>query len=179
MSRSEKTVQRIWRIMVLLAVLLLIGLIAGQRMIPTAAAEEDARTVYVLVSEDSLNVHMLPKLSADVLFYAERGEALTVHSIQKDGWVEVSRAGDYGYCRIEYLSDDPPGDPEPCVTTVGELRLRRVPGGETLRKLDKDTQVMVLGRVTDQDGVRWARLTDGFVMARYLTEATDDDGESQ
>ncbi|NCB35975.1 MAG: SH3 domain-containing protein [Clostridia bacterium] len=180
MSRGEKCVQRFWQVLLVLAALLLAGLIAGNGMIPKAAAEEDTRTVYVLVSEDSvLNVRMLPKLGADVLFCADRGDPLLVQSIQKDGWVEVSRAGDYGYCRIEYLSDEPPGEPEAYTTTVGELRLRRVPGGETLRKLDKDIPVTVLGRVTDQDGVQWARLTDGFVMARFLTRATDSNEGSQ
>ena len=34
-----------------------------------------------------------------------RGDALTLYRIDADGWAEVSRAGDPGYCRAAYLCD--------------------------------------------------------------------------
>ena len=141
---------------------------------PSARAEE--RTVYVMVDADSvLNVRTNPSLGADVLFVMERGETLTVDDVQESGWAEVSRAGDSGYCRVEYLSDEPPTVPQPYTTTAGKLRLRKAPGGNTVRKLKKGVQVLVSGWITDADGVTWARVDGGYIDASYLA-VTDLDG---
>jgi len=136
-----------------------------------AAALAEADTVYVLVDADScLNVRMLPSLRAEMVFVMERGEELTVREIQEDGWVKVSRAGDWGYCRIEYLSDRPPAEPALYAASVAKLRLRKVPGGDTIRKLAKGERVEVLGCITDADGVQWARVQQGFIQAGLLTK---------
>lgn len=142
---------------------------------PYAHAEE--HTAYVLVDADSvLNVRTNPSLGADVLFVMERGETLTVDAVQDGGWAEVSRAGDFGYCRIEYLSDEPPAEPTAYTTTVGKLRLRKAPGGDTVRKLKKGVQVMVCGWFTDADGVTWAKVEGGYIDAEFLTAMQTEDG---
>lgn len=136
------------------------------------AARADGTTAYVLVDADSvLNVRMHPNLSADVVFRMERGETLSVDQLDGDGWAEVSRAGDFGYCRIEYLSEEPPADPQPYTATIGKLRVRALPGGEPVRKLRKGEAVVVLSWLHDADGTLWARITDGYVMAAYLAPA--------
>jgi uncharacterized protein YgiM (DUF1202 family) len=142
-------------------------------MLAAPAALADERAAYVLVEVGSvLNVRTHPRLKAEVLFVMERGEALIVDDVRQDGWAEVSRAGDFGYCRIEYLSDEPPADPQPYTTTAGKLRLRQLPNGDTVRKLGKGKQVMVTGWFTDADGVQWAKVDGGYIDADYLTPET-------
>ena len=145
-----------WALWLALALLVMLVILPPR----PAAAEQ---MVFVLVDEGSvLNVRMHPRLGSDIEFVMERGETLTVEAIRGDGWANVSRAGDSGYCRIEYLTDQPPGDPQPYTATVGQVRLRRV-----------------LGWMTDSEGTRWARVKDGFVMARYLAAAAEDGAKSQ
>ena len=146
-------------------------------MLAAPAAQAEERTAYVVVEAGSvLNVRMNPGLSADVLFVMERGETLTIDGMRRDGWVEVSRAGDFGYCRIEYLSDAEPADPEPYVTTAGKLHVRQLPGGDSVRKLKKGVQVMVTGWLTDENGTTWARVDDGYINVAYLTPADENGG---
>ncbi len=138
------------------------------------AAMADERTAYVVVDAGSvLNVRMLPSLGADVLFVMERGESLSVDSLGRDGWAQVSRAGDFGFCRIEYLSDTPPMEPERYLTTANKLRVRKLPNGDSVRKLGKGVQVLVTGWLTDEDSVTWAKVDGGYIDADYL--APDDE----
>jgi uncharacterized protein YgiM (DUF1202 family) len=141
-------------------------------------AHADTDTAYVLVEAGSvLNVRTHPSLGADVVFRMERGETLNVDQLDGNGWAEVSRAGDFGYCRIAYLSENPPADPQPYTATVGKLRVRTLPGGETVRKLHKGEAVAVLGWLHDADGTLWARTADGYVMGAYLAPVEDSEQE--
>lgn len=147
-------------------ILALLVLLSGQ----FAIAER--KTVYVLADESSvLNVRELPRIGAEKVFEMERGETLTMDSLDKYGWACVSRAGDFGYCRVEYLTDKPPEEATVYQTTVGKLKVRDVPGGDTVRKLKNGATVMVTGWITDIDGTQWAHVEGGYVMARYLEAA--------
>ena len=152
-------------IALMLAVLLIVS---------TANAEDVSDTVqmYVFVAEGSwLNVRETPKAHANVTLRMERGEVLTVYSLGVNGWAEVGRAGDSGYCRIEYLSDDLPGEPVQYTTMVGKLHVRTLPfeKAETVCKLQKGVNVAVLGMVTVDD-VQWARVENGFIQSGFLAE---------
>ena len=154
-----------------------VGLIALLMTAPGAVAEEEL-TAYALVNADScLNVREAPGLNRAVVIRLDRGDAVTVLEQRTDGWAYVERAGDYGYCRMEYLTDEPPEEPEVYVTSAGKVNLRALPGGKALRKLKKGMTVTVLGWITDTDGVRWARLADGYVMADFL-EPEDTGGQT-
>lgn len=135
-----------------------------------AEADIPSQTMYVLVDQDSwLNIRERPTLHADVTIRMERGDVLEVYSVSKDGWAEISRASDAGYCRAEYLTDTLLETPVPYLATAGKLMVRLALGGATLRRLKRGEEVAVAGWFTDPDGTRWANIGHGFVMARYLT----------
>lgn len=137
-----------------------------------ALAEDCGRTAYVLVSEASwLNIREQPQAHASVVLRLSRGDALTLYAIDENGWAEVSRAGDPGYCRAAYLCDEPPAPALRCRTTAGKLRVRDAPLGKVLRKLKAGVTVTVRGYLTDDAGDRWANLGNGFVMAAFLESA--------
>jgi len=117
-----------------------------------------------------LNIREQPKAHALITFKMERGESLKVYGISADGWAEVSRAGDSGYCRVEFLCDSLPDAPIACTTTVDKLRIRTLPSdkADTVKKLRKGKQVEVLAFLTC-DGIQWARVASGFIMADYLS----------
>lgn len=151
-------------IMVMLAVLLIVS---------AANAEEvQAPTgMVVFVAEGSwLNIRERPSGDAPVTIRMELGDALDVYAVDANGWAEIGRAGDSGYCRVEYLLDSLPSEPIDYVATVNHLRVRKLPCDQSIavRKLHKGATVSVLGFVTI-DGERWARVVDGFIMAGYLS----------
>ncbi len=150
---------------------LIIALVFLFVLIDMASAEEAPITRYVLVDEGSkLNIHERPEQRAYIPFKMERGEALKVYGISADGWAEVSRAGDSGYCRVEFLCDALPDAPTTCTATVDKLRVRALPNdkADTVKKLRKGKQVTVLAFLTC-DGIQWARVASGYIMADYLS----------
>lgn len=159
-------------ITVILIELVLIGI-----LIDMARAEDAEPTpMYVLVSDGSwLNVRESPKPHAAITIRLTRGDQVDVYGISTDGWADIGRAGDPGYCRIEYLSDQLPTESESYTTTVGKVNVRMAPSGKMVRKLSKGAVVSVIGWVTDADGVEWANVGDGFVAKKYLQEAGSDD----
>lgn len=150
---------------------LLLALVLAVVLIATATAEEAPVTRYVLVDEGSvLNIRERPEPHAHIPFKMERGEALQVYAIRADGWAEVARAGDSGYCRVEFLCDALPDAPIACTVSVDKLRVRTLPSdkADTVQKLRKGKEVKVLAFLTCED-TRWARVTSGFIMADYLS----------
>lgn len=157
--------------MVALLLALVLGALLLCLLLSPAKAEEEPVTRYVLVEAGSwLNIRERPAAHADVMIRMERGEELLVYAIDTNGWAEVARAGDSGYCRVEYLCDTPPDAPLVYTASVDQLRVRVLPsaGATTARKLRKGTQVTVLAFLTC-DGITWARTSGGFIMAEYLT----------
>jgi uncharacterized protein YgiM (DUF1202 family) len=140
-------------------------------LLTTATAEETPSTKYVLVDTGSyLKIRERPEAHATVVIRMERGEALQVYGIRADGWAEVARAGDSGYCRVEFLCDALPDAPAAYTASVDKLRIRMLPSAEadTVQKLRKGKQVEVLAFLTYED-TRWARVAGGFIMADYLS----------
>ena len=128
--------------------------------------------MFVLVPEgEILNVRYNPKPHSDIVLKLDRGESVKVYGISDDGWADIGRAGDPGYCRIEYLTSTPPTEPADYITTVGKVNVRKVPGGKPVRSLGKGETVSVIGWVTDADGTEWANIGDGFVMKKFLEVA--------
>jgi uncharacterized protein YgiM (DUF1202 family) len=137
-----------------------------------AESWDEPVTMYAVVEGDSwLNVREKPKEHAAITLRLNRGDAVKVYGIDEYGWADISRAGDPGFCRIEYLSDTAPIEPETCVTTEGKVNVRKLPGGKPVRKLARGDSVTVTCWVTDADGVTWANIGDGFVMKAYLEVA--------
>lgn len=150
------------------AVVAVLAAIALWVLAPPAMAEEPT-TMYVLVEEGScLRVHERASMGSGVCMRLDRGDELTVYDVDKYGWAEISRAGDPGYCRIEYLSNQPPTDPTEYVTNAGKVNVRKTPGGDMVRKLERGETVTVTGWMTDKDGTEWANIGDGYVMAEFL-----------
>lgn len=150
------------------AALAVLAAIALWILAPPAMAE-DPTTMYVLVEEGScLRVHERASMGSGVCMRLDRGDELTVYDVDKYGWAEISRAGDPGYCRIEYLSDQPPTDPVEYVTNAGKVNVRKTPGGDMVRKLERGETVTVTGWMTDKDGTAWANIGEGYVMAEFL-----------
>jgi uncharacterized protein YgiM (DUF1202 family) len=150
---------------------LLLALVFAVVLIATATAEEAPSTKYVLVDTGSwLNIRERPEAHATVVIRMERGEALQVYAISADGWAEVARAGDSGYCRVEFLCDALPDTPAPYTAAADKLRVRALPNAkaDTVQKLRKGKQVEVLAFLTCED-TRWARVHGGFIMADYLS----------
>jgi uncharacterized protein YgiM (DUF1202 family) len=150
---------------------LLLALVFALVLLTTATAEEAPSTKYVLVDTGSyLKIRERPEAHATVVIRMERGEALQVYAIHADGWAEVARAGDSGYCRVEFLCDALPDTPIACTSSVDKLRVRALPSVEadTVQKLRKGKQVEVLAFLTCED-TRWARVAGGFIMADYLS----------
>lgn len=136
------------------------------------AATEGSQTLYALVQADScLNVRERPDLGAGVTLRLSRGDAVCLCGIVSGGWAQIDRAGDPGYCRIEYLTDAPPADPVEATVTLPGVRVRSLPQGKVIRKLRKGDNVSVLGWVPDADGNRWANIGDGFVLAACLSQS--------
>lgn len=128
--------------------------------------------MYVLVPDgEILMVRYNPKPHADIVLKLNRGDNVKVYGISDDGWADISRAGDPGYCRIEFLTSKPPEEPADYITTAGKVNVRKVPGGTRVRKLGNGETVSVIGWVTDADGTEWADVGDGFVMKKYLEVA--------
>lgn len=138
---------------------------------------ETATTMYVLVTEDScLRVHEKPSMGSEVTIRLTRGDTVKVYTISKNGWANISRAGDPGYCRVEFLTEAPPTEPIACTATVGKLNVRVLPykSADRVRKLQKGDQVSVIGTLTGSDGTEWANIGDGFVLKKYLEESNED-----
>ncbi len=134
-----------------------------------ANAEPAESTYYALVAEEScLNVRERPTPGAAIVLRLTRGDTVTLCALQSDGWACIDRAGDPGYCRIEYLTDTPPAEPVPALTVLPQVRVRALPGGKSLARLRKGTSVSVCGWVSDAQGVRWANTGSGFIRADCL-----------
>ena len=150
---------------------LLVALVFSIVLITAASAEEEPNTKVVLVDSGSwLNIREFPKAHADVMIRMERGEALQVDSVSADGWAEVTRAGDSGYCRVEFLCDSLPDSETTYTATVDKLRVRSLPDSKAtaVKKLRKGDPVAVTAFLT-LDGTCWAHAAGGFIMADYLT----------
>ena len=150
---------------------LLFALVLLLMLLNTASAEDSFVTKYVLVGSDSwLNIREHPKAHAAVTIRMERGEALQVYAVSKDGWAEVARAGDGGYCRVEFLCDELPDSPVAMTASVDKLRVRALPDAKatTVKKLRKGDQATVTAFLT-LDGIQWAHVAGGFLMVDYLT----------
>ena len=151
-----------------------LGVASAEASASPEAAESDgadeSRTLYALVGADScLNVRERPRLSAAVTLRLSRGDAVCLCALGSDGWAQIDRAGDPGYCRIEYLTDAPPAEPAGASVALPGVRVRSLPRGKVIRRLRKGDTVTVFGYVPDADGDRWANVGDGFVLAACLT----------
>ncbi|MEA4999652.1 MAG: SH3 domain-containing protein [Candidatus Limiplasma sp.] len=150
---------------------LLLALVFATVLLNTASAEEAPVTKYVLVDAGScLNIREFPKAHAKVIIRMERGEELQVNSVSATGWADVVRAGDGGYCRVEYLCDDLLDAATDYTAATDKLRIRALPNAKatTVKKLRKGDAVSVEAFRT-LDGVQWARVSAGFIMADYLS----------
>lgn len=150
---------------------LLLALVLLVVLLNTASAEDAPTTKYVLVDSGSwLNIRERPEAHAEVIIRMERGEALQVYAVSADGWAEVARAGDGGYCRVSFLCDALPDSPITMTASVDKLRVRALPDAKatTVKKLHKGDQVAVEAFLT-LDGIQWTHVDGGFIMADYLT----------
>jgi uncharacterized protein YgiM (DUF1202 family) len=150
---------------------LLVALVLLMVLMSTASAEEAPVTKVVLVDAGSwLNVREFPKAHAEVTYRMERGEELKVYSVSESGWAKVTRAGDSGYCRVEYLCDGLPDTERIYCASADKLRVRTLPSAKAsaAKKLRKGESVTVLAFLTVDD-IQWARVSAGFIMADYLT----------
>lgn len=155
--------------------LLLLALVFLLVLLANATAEEVPDTRFVLVDAGSwLNIRERPEAHAEVTIRMERGEALQVYSVSANGWAEVARAGDSGYCRVEFLCDELPDSPVSMTAMADKLRVRTLPDAKatTVKKLRKGAQVTVEAYLT-VDGIQWAHAAGGFIMADYLTAEDD------
>lgn len=165
--------QRLFRLAVLCVVLAALPVLTAHSAAVQAATDERASspTLYALVDEGScLNVREHPHLGATVTLRLSRGDAVSLCSLRPDGWAQIDRAGDPGYCRVEYLTDAPPDAPVDAEVAVKNLRVRAIPGGKVLRKLQKGDTVSVYGWIPDTDGNRWANIGDSFVLWSCLSQ---------
>ena len=133
----------------------------------------EAETAYVCVAEGShLNARSHPvngKIEARLL-PGWQVEVLTVD----DGWAQLEGVGESGtaWVAARYLSEDAPGTETRCMVSAGgRVRLRETPAGELVRWLQPGSMVTVTAHLT-VDGVRWARVGDGWVQDRYLSRIT-------
>ena len=150
---------------------LLVALVLLTMLMSAATAEEAPVTKHVLVDAGSwLNVREFPKAHAEVTYRMERGEALKVYSVSENGWAKVTRAGDSGYCRVEYLCDVLPDASMVYTAAADKLRIRTLPSAKAaaVKKLRKGDPVTVLAFLTVDD-IQWACVSSGFIMADYLT----------
>ena len=133
----------------------------------------NAATAYVVVEEDSyLNARSAPG-HGTVEAHLERGWEVEVVSVD-NGWAKIIGVGECYTCYVaaEFLSDEPPCDPVACIVTApGRVRVRESPNGRTAQWLKPGDTVMVNNWLT-VDNVRWARINNGYVMAEYLKEDT-------
>lgn len=137
--------------------------------IACATGVTDECKLYALVSEDSwLNVRERPTAEAAIVLRLTRGDAVSLCALRPDGWASIDRAGDPGYCRIEYLTDVPPAMPVCAQTVLPQVRVRALPDGKALARLRKGTAVSVCGWVSDTQGIRWANIGNGFIRADCL-----------
>lgn len=168
-----------WRAAVCAALLAALpGLSIRGVLAAPASVAEAGRAAFVLVGEGSwLNIRERPKAHAPVVLRLTRGDELTLYRIDEDGWAEVSRAGDPGYCRAAYLCDALPTEAERMRVAAGRLNVRAAPAGDVLERLKEGAAVTVCGYLTDDDGIRWAHIGAGVVMAAYLAPMTE--GEEQ
>ena len=141
-------------------------LMLGLAILHTATADEPC-TMYVHVREGTfLNGRLAPNMDSEIMMYLGRSYDVTVLQV-KNGWalIEGGEAGTC-WCCVDYLADYAPDDEAPLYTVEanGRVRVRRTPGGATVRYVhDGDTvEVRFLF-----DG--WAYIGDGYVMAEYLT----------
>ena len=96
------------------AALLLVAvfIIAMVLYLGIVSATAEGQTMYVCTVEDALNVREGKGLHYDRVFWADRGDALDLIKIEGK-YALVGRAGDFGWCPLEYLSDKPPVDKLP------------------------------------------------------------------
>ncbi len=129
-------------------------------------------TMYVSVEAGScLNVREKPSTAGAVVFRLERGEEVSAEQI-RSGWAYVSRAGDYGWASLEFLSLGTQ-DVEAVVSiqSPGRVRMRARPDGPLIGWLEDGQTVTLLGEV-DGETCRWARIRvrsrQGYVMRQYV-----------
>lgn len=137
---------------------------------PACAEDIPSHTMYVCVSEGStLNVRSTPETDGFREGYLQRGDEVEVYSIS-DGWAAIDFGKNLFYCSSSYLSDNPPSDRVPyMVSSSGRVRVRDVPDGQFVRWVNPGDEVIVVGWQTI-GSVQWAILTDGSIMAEYLSD---------
>jgi len=135
----------------------------------TATVATAETLMYVVTREDPLVARERPSKRADPVAYIDRGECIEVEKFV-DGWAYSSKLGEGGgYASTLYLSPEPPPSPtQMIVSSNGRVHVREKPGADHIRWAHDGDAVTVYGWIT-RDGVEWALLSDGYIMADYLT----------
>ncbi len=151
--------------------IIVVFLLAALLMPLIGCAEEQGRTMYVVVSENSrLNVRTKPDKHSEVAAALFNGDTILVFEV-KGGWARTNSAGEWseGWVSIDYLTSDPDFEPTSmCVKSNGRVRVRKTPGGEVARYIKNGQNVTV----TLWNG-NWAKIDGGWVDGAYLAEIED------
>ena len=137
-------------------------------MLSSACAES---TCYVagIPADEYLRVHERPSIHSVGIGKLWFGDVVTIESYA-NGWAQVGRVSNEagsGYVMVGYLTDALTG-PFTAVATAS-VRMRDLPGGDVVKKLQKGATVTVIGVLTI-DGVEWAQTENGWIMNEFLEE---------
>lgn len=163
-----------------LAALLAICAVVFVLLLAISPALGEGEHVYVAIVSGTLNVRDEP--GGKVIAYAYPGDEES-KLVERKGWTQITCGAEAGkgWVKSEYLSPHPVEFEDLGTfanTSGGRIRVRKTPGGERRRWMEDGETVEVLAWITDAEGVRWAGISDGYVMEDYL-EAVFREGEER
>lgn len=147
------------------------GLMLVAALMFTSACAESTCYVTGIPNDEYLRVRESPSIHSTEIGKLWYGDPVTIESYA-DGWAQVGRVSNEtgsGYVMVGYLTDALT-DPLECKTTAS-VRMRDLPGGDVVKKLQKGATVTVIGVLTI-DGVEWAQTKNGWIMNEFLEEET-------
>ena len=145
------------------------GLMLVVALMFTSACAESTCYVTGIPTDEYLRVRESPSIHSAEIGKLWYGDAVTIESYA-DGWAlvaGVSNETGSGYVMVGYLTDALTG-PFTAVATAS-VRMRDLPGGDVVKKLQKGATVTVIGVLTI-DGVEWAHTANGWIMNEFLEE---------
>ena len=142
-----------------------------------------APPVYMTISlpdTQLLNVRKRPRKDASAWDMLRGGSELYVTELN-GAWATVDYGGETGYAQLRFL--EIPAGVDCVVVSDGRVRIRDSPNGTVLDFAKVGEILTVQAWQYDKDGVLWARLSSGYVMAAFLerveaTEYNATEGES-
>ena len=101
------------------------------------------------------------------------GDKVEIVSYGRDGWVEII-GGETGtvWVKDAFLTDEwyTLENPEVYrISSNGRVRVRTIPDGEA-SGWAKNGDMVTVSAIAVKNGVTWAKIEDGYVMERFLTE---------